>query len=50
MFSREVVQASSLEVFKTCLEKSPEQLGLVPEPALLWAGFGLETPHTSFPT
>lgn len=50
MSSREVVQASSLEVFKTCLEKSPEQTGLVPELALLWAGGWPGDPHTSLPT
>lgn len=50
MFSREAVQAPSLEFFKTCLEKSPEQPGLVPELALLWTGGWTRDPHMSLPT
>lgn len=43
-FSGEVVPAPSLQVFKPCLEKSPEEPGLVPELILLW-----EDPTHPFP-
>lgn len=35
-FSGKVVPAPSLQVFKPCLEKSPEEPGLIPELILLW--------------